>query len=67
MSTAEVTAYLAGVEIGRRADREHVPPERVPVGFSVDPPNDLYRAWQRLGTESFRKWLYRGVWEAWKR
>lgn len=66
MSTAEITAYLAGVEVGREADRQHVPPERVPLGVSADPPNSLFEAWQRLGTEQFRKWIYRGIWDAWK-
>lgn len=66
MSTAEITAYLAGVQVGRRADLEHVPPESVVFEVKADPSDELFRSWQRLGDKQFRYWIYRGVWEAWK-
>ena len=66
MSTAEITAYLKGVEIGREAERIHVPPETVPFNWTMDDADPLFAAWRRLGTDQFRKWVNRGVYDAWQ-
>lgn len=66
MSTAEITAYLAGVDIGQRADREHVPPGSLVAELDFTPPQSLFQSWRQLGSDRFRYWVNRGVWEAWK-
>jgi hypothetical protein len=67
MSTAEITAYLAGVDLGRRADVVTVDPStpEIPDGAILDPGT----AWacRFMTAEQFRYWLLRGVGDAWRR
>jgi hypothetical protein len=67
MSTAEITAYLAGVDLGRRADVVKVAPStpEIPDGAILD--SELVHACRFMTAEEFRYWLLRGVGDAWRR
>jgi hypothetical protein len=66
MTTAEITAYLAGVDIGRTADVVKVDPSMadIPDGAVLAP--EVAWACRFMSGEDFRYWLVRGVGDAWK-
>lgn len=66
MSTAEITAYLAGVEIGRTSAVVRVDPQTVPIPGIGDANSEVFQAWRRLGDAQFRYWALRGVGDAWQ-
>jgi hypothetical protein len=66
MTTAEITAYLAGVDIGRSAEVVTVDPtlDDIPDSALLAP----QVAWEcaSMTAEQFRYWLLRGVGDAWR-
>lgn len=64
MSSAEITAYLAGIELARRSEVVKVSPYELPLDMTVDPQDPLYAAWRKLGTQAFKDWLVRGIGDA---
>jgi hypothetical protein len=66
MTTAEITAYLAGVDLGRRAEVIIVDPDgpKIPDGAVLAP--ETAWACRLMTADQFRYWLLRGVADAWR-
>lgn len=64
MSDAEITAYLIGAEIGRRAVANDPAGAsgNEPVALAADP--DGLESYRRLGSATFKSWVLRGVQDA---
>lgn len=66
MSTAEITAYLAGVEIGRSASVIVLDHGQVSTPEAPGCPPEVLEACKGMHPDEFRRWLLRGVGDAFK-
>ena len=63
MTDAEVTAYLAGREVAS-LDAQSVSSAVAALQFDILANRvDLRAARDKLGTEKFREWMFRGSWD----
>jgi hypothetical protein len=63
MTEAEVLAYLAGREVAGHSPRSVAPAVAATEMDYLTHRPDLRAAFERLGPEAFREWVYRGCWD----